>query len=76
MTGCGLSYCASTVYFIHVFADTYMRTSNEWLLDPDLSNKGMKCTFNGEHKATRTSSNELTHQMLFGKGRNRKLVFV
>ena len=50
-----------------------MRTNKEWLLDPDLSNKGMKCTFDGEHKATRTSSNELTHQMLFGRGRNRKL---
>lgn len=49
---------------------TYMRTSNEWLLDPGLSNKGMRCTFNGEHLATKTTSDEITHKMLFGQGRN------
>jgi len=49
---------------------TYMLTSNEWLLDPGLSNKGMKCKFNGEHKATRTTEEEITHTMLYGKGRN------
>ena len=51
-----------------------MRTSNEWLLDPGLSNKGMKCIFNGEHSATRTSSDEITHQLRFGRGRNGKSI--
>lgn len=50
-----------------------MRTNSEWLLDPGLSNKAMKCTFDGEHKASRTSSDEITHKMLFGRGRNCKL---
>lgn len=48
---------------------TYRQTDNEWLLDPGLSSKGMKCTFNGVHKATDTSSDEITHKMLYGRGR-------
>lgn len=52
------------------FPYTYMKTDREWLLDPGLSNRGMKCTFGGQHMATRTSSDEITHQMLFGRGRN------
>ncbi|XP_060601363.1 spermatogenesis-associated serine-rich protein 1-like isoform X6 [Ruditapes philippinarum] len=52
-----------------VLSDTYMKTEREWLLDPGLSNRGMKCSFNGEHMATRTSQDEITHTMLFGRGR-------
>lgn len=48
---------------------TYRQTDNEWLLDPGLSKKGMKCTFEGVHKATDTSSDEITHKMLYGRGR-------
>ena len=48
---------------------TYRQTDNEWLLDPGLSKKGMKCTFEGVHKATNTSSDEITHKMLYGRGR-------
>ncbi|XP_053397960.1 uncharacterized protein LOC123552469 isoform X2 [Mercenaria mercenaria] len=51
------------------FPYTYMNTCKEWLLDPGLSNKGMKCNFNGQHMATRTSADEITHSMLFGRGR-------
>ncbi|KAL4233127.1 spermatogenesis-associated serine-rich protein 1 [Mactra antiquata] len=51
------------------FPYTYMNTSNEWLLDPGLSNRGMRCRFNGEHMATRTSADEITHKMLYGRGR-------
>lgn len=53
-----------------------MKTSNEWLLDPGLSNRGMKCTFNGEHMATRTSQDEITHKMLFGRGRTGNTDFI
>ncbi|XP_052244841.1 spermatogenesis-associated serine-rich protein 1-like isoform X5 [Dreissena polymorpha] len=53
-----------------ILQDTYMNSSNEWLLDPGLSNRGMKCHFNGRHLATHTSADEITHSMLFGRGRN------
>ncbi|XP_052811498.1 spermatogenesis-associated serine-rich protein 1-like isoform X3 [Mya arenaria] len=53
---------------------TYMNTSNEWLLDPGLSSRGMRCKFNGEHMATRTSADEITHTMLFGRGRNLEVI--
>ena len=53
-------------------SDTYRQTDNEWLLDPGLSKKGMKCTFEGVHKATNTSSDEITHKMLYGRGRTGK----
>ncbi|XP_052244606.1 spermatogenesis-associated serine-rich protein 1-like isoform X6 [Dreissena polymorpha] len=53
-----------------ILQDTYMNSSNEWLLDPGLSNRGMKCHFNGRHQATHTSADEITHSMLFGRGRN------
>ncbi|KAK3600413.1 hypothetical protein CHS0354_026646 [Potamilus streckersoni] len=52
------------------FPYTYMKSEKEWLLDPDLLGGGIKTKFNGEHLATRTSAEEITHQMLFGKGRN------
>ena len=32
----------------------------------------MKCTFEGVHKATNTSSDEITHKMLYGRGRRGK----
>jgi len=49
---------------------TYKRSRNEWLLDPGLTKVGLKCTFNGVHRATAISEDELTHSMRFGKGRN------
>lgn len=49
---------------------TYMRTRNEWLLDPGLTKVGLRCNFEGVHRATNTSSDEITHRMLFGRGRN------
>ncbi|XP_052244604.1 spermatogenesis-associated serine-rich protein 1-like isoform X4 [Dreissena polymorpha] len=55
---------------LNKLANTYMNSSNEWLLDPGLSNRGMKCHFNGRHQATHTSADEITHSMLFGRGRN------
>ncbi|KAL5009832.1 hypothetical protein ScPMuIL_012137 [Solemya velum] len=48
---------------------TYQRSGREWLLDPDLTKVGLRCVFGGEHRATSTSSRELTHQMIFGRGR-------
>lgn len=57
-------------FFFNYFSlDTYMKTDREWLLDPGLSNRGMKCNFDGHHMATRTSQDEITHTMLFGRGR-------
>ena len=50
--------------------DTYKRSQNEWILDPGLSKVGLRCVFDGVHRATAVSENELTHSMLFGKGRN------
>ncbi|KAK3098034.1 hypothetical protein FSP39_015510 [Pinctada imbricata] len=52
------------------FPYTYRRTDNEWLLDPGLTKVGLRCNFEGRHRATDTSHQELTHQMLFGRGRN------
>ncbi|XP_067674070.1 spermatogenesis-associated serine-rich protein 1-like [Haliotis asinina] len=49
---------------------TYMRSKTEWLLDPDHTRIGMRCIFNGQHSATKTSHDEITHTMRFGKGRN------
>ncbi|XP_062611132.1 spermatogenesis-associated serine-rich protein 1-like isoform X1 [Saccostrea cucullata] len=53
---------------------TYMRTRNEWLLDPGLTKVGLRCNFGGVHKATNTSSDEITHRMLFGRGRNETII--
>nr|XP_022288527.1 uncharacterized protein LOC111100734 isoform X3 [Crassostrea virginica] len=52
------------------YPNTYMRTRNEWLLDPGLTKVGLRCNFDGVHRATNTSSDEITHRMLFGRGRN------
>ncbi|XP_046326103.2 uncharacterized protein LOC124110746 isoform X4 [Haliotis rufescens] len=49
---------------------TYMRSNTEWLLDPDHTKIGMRCIFNGQHSATKTSHDEITHNMRFGKSRN------
>lgn len=46
-----------------------MRTKNEWLLDPGLTKIGLRCHFDGVHKSTNTSHDEITHSMLFGKNR-------
>ncbi|ESO84867.1 hypothetical protein LOTGIDRAFT_204677 [Lottia gigantea] len=48
---------------------TYRRSNTEWLLDPDHHRVGLRCYFNGSHKATMTSERELSHSMLFGKNR-------
>ncbi|XP_041354401.1 spermatogenesis-associated serine-rich protein 1-like [Gigantopelta aegis] len=53
---------------------TYKRSDNEWLLDPDLTNIGLRCVFDGTHKATNTSENEITHTMLYGRGRPEPLI--
>ncbi|KAK7107953.1 uncharacterized protein [Littorina saxatilis] len=53
---------------------TYKRSDKEWLLDPGLTKVGLRCTFNGEHKATSTSESELTHSMLLGKGRPENMI--
>ncbi|XP_076445633.1 spermatogenesis-associated serine-rich protein 1-like [Babylonia areolata] len=53
---------------------TYKRSDNEWLLDPGLTKVGLRCMFSGEHKATATSENEITHTMLFGKGRSEAIM--
>ncbi|XP_021376836.1 spermatogenesis-associated serine-rich protein 1-like isoform X2 [Mizuhopecten yessoensis] len=53
---------------------TYKRSSNEWLLDPGLTKVGLRCSFDGVHKATNVSSNEITHKMLFGRGRNETII--
>ncbi|XP_048766314.1 uncharacterized protein LOC125673673 isoform X4 [Ostrea edulis] len=52
------------------YPHTYLRTRKEWLLDPGLTKVGLRCNFGGVHKATNTSSDEITHRMLFGQGRN------
>ncbi|XP_005097973.1 spermatogenesis-associated serine-rich protein 1 [Aplysia californica] len=49
---------------------TYKRSNNEWLLDPGLTKVGLRCMFEGVHKATATSVDEINHSMMFGKGRN------
>lgn len=53
---------------------TYKRTQNEWLLDPGLTKVGLRCVFDGVHKATAVSDNEISHSMLFGKGRNEESI--
>jgi len=53
---------------------TYKRTTNEWLLDPGLTKVGLRCNFDGVHKATAMSDNEITHSMRFGKGRNENVI--
>jgi len=52
--------------------DTYRRSNNERLLDPGLTKIGLRCSFDGVHRATNTSNDELTHKMRFGRGRNGK----
>lgn len=48
------------------------RSGNEWILYPE--RKGydatLRSSWEGQHKATATSHDELTHQMRFGRGRN------
>ncbi|XP_022288535.1 spermatogenesis-associated serine-rich protein 1-like isoform X3 [Crassostrea virginica] len=56
------------------YPNTYMRTRNEWLLDPGLTKVGLRCNFDGVHRATNTSSDEITHRMLFGRGRNETII--
>ena len=58
-----------TLSYDNILTVTYKRSDNEWLLDPGLTNIGLKCVFDGTHKATNTSNNEITHTMLFGRGR-------
>ncbi|GFN84673.1 spermatogenesis-associated serine-rich protein 1 [Plakobranchus ocellatus] len=53
---------------------TYKRSDNEWILDPGLTKVGLRCMFDGVHKATAISENELTHSMMFGKGRNEEAI--
>lgn len=52
---------------------TYQRTVREWLLDPGLGTK-LRCVFNGQHKASATSEAEITHTLLYGKGRPESMV--
>ncbi|XP_025096730.1 uncharacterized protein LOC112565508 isoform X2 [Pomacea canaliculata] len=48
---------------------TYMRSSTEWLLDPSLTKLGKRCVWNGVHKASARSHDEITHTALYGRVR-------
>lgn len=54
--------------FSHI-AGTYMRSSTEWLLDPSLTKLGKRCVWNGVHKASARSHDEITHTALYGRVR-------
>lgn len=51
------------------FPVTYSRSKEEWLLDPGHKRVGLRCVFDGVHKATLISDNEMSDSILFGKGR-------
>ncbi|KAK7476363.1 hypothetical protein BaRGS_00032363 [Batillaria attramentaria] len=44
---------------------TYKQSDREWLLDPDLTKVGLRCVFDGVHKSTATSEDEITHTMRY-----------
>ncbi|XP_025096735.1 uncharacterized protein LOC112565508 isoform X7 [Pomacea canaliculata] len=56
------------------FPWTYMRSSTEWLLDPSLTKLGKRCVWNGVHKASARSHDEITHTALYGRVRPEWLI--
>ncbi len=46
------------------------KTTDEWSLYPEGYGSTMRSKWSGVHKATTTSTNEVTHSMLYGKGRH------
>lgn len=45
------------------------RTGQEWVLYPEGNDATLRSTWDGVHKATEVTDKEITHSMLFGKGK-------
>ena len=49
------------------------KTGQEWVLYPEGNDATLRSTWDGVHKATEVTDKEITHSMLFGKGKMGKL---
>ena len=45
------------------------KSGQEWVLYPEGNDATLRSTWDGVHKATEVTDKEITHSMLFGKGK-------